>query len=246
MNPLKAKFSRYVALERQDSDLLDGLLRADARLVPPGGDLIREGEPIHFVKVITDGWACRYKLLADGRRQIVAFLLPGDMCNPDALVVDEMDHSIGAITEMYCALIQPDVFDRACLASTRLRQAMAFDACAMLGMQREWTLNVGARPALERIAHMLCELHYRLAAIGLAVDGTFATPLTQIIMAEAAGITSVHVNRVVQDLRARGLLLWHGRSITLPDPDALAQLCGFSPRHLHMPRFALPGTQVGV
>lgn len=241
MNPLQAKFARYVELDLQDRMLIDGLLRTEGRLVPAGTDLIREGEPIHFVKLVIDGWGCRYKLLEDGRRQIVAFLLPGDLCNPDALAAEEMDHSIGAISDMHCALIAPDVFDRACLRSQRLRQAMAFDACAMLGMQREWTLNLAARPALARIGGLLCELHYRLAALGLAENGRFAAPLTQVTLAEATGLTSVHVNRVVQDLRARGLLHWHGRSIALPDPARLAQLSGFTPRYLHMPRFR-PGT----
>lgn len=242
MNPLKAKFERYVALEQAEHDLLDHLVRTDARVVPAGSDLIREGEGIHFVKLVLDGWGCRYKLLEDGRRQIVAFLLPGDLCNPDALAVGEMDHSIGAINEMHCALIQPELFDQACIESHRLRQAMAYDAGAMLGMQREWTLNLAARPAFGRIAHMLCELHYRLAAIGLAVDGSFFAPITQITLAEATGLTPVHVNRVVQDLRGRGLLSWRGRQITLHDPTRLALLSGFSPRYLHLPRFALGAT----
>ncbi|NKJ44678.1 Crp/Fnr family transcriptional regulator [Novosphingobium sp. SG720] len=241
MNPLQAKFARYVELDFQDQVTLDALLRTEARLVPAGTDLIREGEPIHFVKLVTEGWGCRYKLLEDGRRQIVAFLLPGDLCNPDALAAEQMDHSIGAVGEMHCALIAPDVFDRACLRSRKLRQALAFDACAMLGTQREWTLNLAARPALARIGALLCELHYRLAALGLAEGGRFVAPVTQITLAEATGLTSVHVNRVVQDLRGRGLLHWQGRSITLPDPDHLAQLSGFNPRYLHMPRFT-PGT----
>lgn len=244
MNPLQAKFARYVELDLQARTQIDGLLRSEGRLVPAGADLIREGEPIHFVKLVIDGWGCRYKLLEDGRRQVVAFLLPGDLCNPDALAAEAMDHSIGALNDMHCALIAPEVFDRACLHSHCLRQAMAFDACAMLGMQREWTLNLAARPALARIGALLCELHYRLAALGLAADGRFATPLTQVTLAEATGMTSVHVNRVVQDLRGRGLLHWHGRHITLPDPDRLAQLSGFSPRYLHMNRFA-PGTFAG-
>jgi hypothetical protein len=245
MNPLHTKFACYVNLGARDRALLDDLLRTEVRLVPARGDLIREGEPVHFVKIVLDGWGCRYKLLPDGRRQIVAILLPGDLCNPDALTVEAMDHSICAFGDMLCAMVHPEHFDEICLESRVIRRALAFDSCAMLGMQREWTVNVAARPALERIGHMLCEMHYRLDALGMVVDDTAVSPLTQIDMAEAAGLTPVHVNRVIQELRGRGLLHWHGRRVTLPDRAGLAALSGFNPGYLHMPRCARAGDLAG-
>jgi len=238
MNPLRAKFACYLPLDQSDQRLLDRLSDAPQRRIQARHDLIREGDPVRWLKLVVDGWGCRYKVMPDGRRQIVALLLPGDFCNPDALTVEAMDHAIAAVGDMTCALVEPDLFDTVTLASQALRRALAFDSCAMLGMQREWTVNLAARPARQRIGHVLCELYHRLDALGMVADRTFVAPLTQIDLAEATGLTPVHVNRVVQYWRSLDLLHWHGRTITLPDAPLLAQQCDFDPLYLHMPRFA--------
>ncbi len=235
-NPLVAKFENFVRLSPDDREALDGLAHTAVRSVDAREDIIREGEQPKVVNLILDGWACRYKMLEDGRRQNIAFFLPGDLCDLHVYILRGMDHSIGTITPVRYAQIPRDAFDRFTANRPRVTQAMWWDTLVTAAIQREWTVNIGQRNALERIAHLLCELHLRLFAVGLAPDNSFEVPLTQIDLAEATGMTPVHVNRTVQELRTRGLISWRNRHIGIPDLAALRNAASFNSAYLHLER----------
>ena len=224
----------YARLSKDERSLLATLASRTVRELDPRRDLIREGEKPRAVNLVLEGWACRYKQLPDGRRQVVSFFLPGDLCDTNIFILKEMDHSIAAITRLRYAEISPVDFEDLLAQSPRVTQALWWHELVVAAVQREWTTNVGQRTAYERLAHLFCELFIRLRAVGLT-DGTSCDfPLTQIDLADATGLTSVHVNRTVQELRRDGLIELHNRRLVIPDLQGLMNACMFNPNYLHL------------
>ena len=197
-------------------------------------DLIREGDRPRGVNLILDGWAFRYKTLEDGRRQIIAFYLPGDLCDLHGYILKEMDHSVGALTPVRYVEIPRDRIEGLSMLGPRLNQAFWWDTLTAAAIQREWTVNLGQRDAIERLSHLFCELFFRLRIVGLVEGNCCEIPLTQTDLAEATGMTPVHVNRMVQELRARGLIRWKGREFEALDLDGLCNVAMFNPTYLHL------------
>lgn len=204
------------------------------RLVAARTDIIHEGDDPRAVNVILDGWACRYRQFANGRRQIVALLLPGDLCDPHVFLLDAMDHTIGAITPVLLGQITGARMQAMTARSPDLDLALHREALATAAMQREWTVSLGSRTGIERLAHLFCELHARLAAIGLTDGNTCPMPITQNDLGDAMGQTSVHINRTLQELRGLGLITLRSRRLTIHDPVALARLAHFDAAYLHL------------
>ena len=233
-NPFLLKLDNYTRLSREESDLLLKATAQRVRRLRPGEDLIREGERPREINVFLSGWAYRYKQLTNGRRQIIALLLPGDVCDHDVFTLQEMDHSIAALTPATVAEVSRGALDALTEGHPRIVQALTWETLVNAAVQREWTVNLGQRSAVERVAHLLCELFVRLRSVGLTEGESYPFPLTQIDLAEATGISAVHVNRTLQDLRSRGLVLLRSRQVTIPDFDALASLALFTPTYLHL------------
>lgn len=204
------------------------------REVAPRRDLIREGDAPRHVHLVLDGWACRYKTLPDGRRQIVSILLPGDLFDPDIDLLATMDHSIGAITRLRVAELARSDLDALATSFPRVTRALSWQERVAAAIQREWTLNLGQRTAYERIAHLLMELFLRLKSAGLTTRNTCELPLTQNDIAETTGLTAVHVNRTIQELRRSGLIVLEGRRLTIPNIGALQAAALFNPSYLHL------------
>ena len=232
-NPLARKLERYVRLSEADHMWLADPLTT-GRQIAARTDIIHEGDDPRAVNVVLEGWACRYRQLLDGRRQIVAFLLPGDPCDPHAFLLDAMDHTIGAITPVLLGQISGTALQAMTVRSTQLDMAFHREALATAAIQREWTVSLGCRTGIERLAHLFCELHARLAAVGLADGNTCPMPITQGDLADAMGQTSVHINRTLQEMRGLGLITLRSRRLTIHDPAALAQLGLFDPAYLHL------------
>ena len=207
-----------------------------ARVVQPRRDLIREGETPKFVHLMVDGWACRYKTLPDGRRQIVAFFVPGDFCDLNVYILKEMDHSIGAITRVRVADISREEMDEITERFPRVTQAFWWHELVNVSVQREWTVNVGQRSAYERIAHLFVELFLRLQAVELTNADSCDFPITQTDIAEATGLTSVHVNRTLQELRRHGLIEFERKRFRIPNLERLKDAAMFNPNYLHLER----------
>jgi len=200
----------------------------------PREDIIREGDNPRHLKLILDGHARRYKTLEDGRRQIVAFFVPGDLCDLHAFVLKRMDHSIGTLSPVRLAEIPRDTVLDLTERHPRVTRALWWGTLVDAATSREWTVNVGQRTATERVAHLLCELFVRLRAVGLARGDACELPITQTDLADALGLSAVHTNRVLQELRAEGLIGRRGGTLTVPDLEALQAAALIDANYLHL------------
>jgi len=202
------------------------------RHVEPQHDIVSEGDRPVEISLITDGFACRYKILDDGRRQIISFLIPGDICDLRALLFRQMDHSVAALNGCQIAIISHQrLFD---IIEKYPRLALAFwsDSMRNAAIYREAIVNLGRRSAYARIAHLLCEQWIRLEVIGMTRDGTFELPITQTDLADATGLSLVHVNRTLQKIRADGLITFRHNLVTVLDPQRLQAVAQFNPTYL--------------
>lgn len=227
------KLGRFVPLGEEEREVLLTLGR-QARRLRRGTDLIAEGDKPDSVFLLLEGWAYRYKSMVDGGRQIMAYLLPGDLCDVQIFLFEEMDHSIGLLSEALVAKIPAaemlDMMDR----YPRIERALMWATLVDEATLREWLLNVGQRNALQRLAHLFCELCVRLNVVQLVDDtGTFVLPLTQAELGDTTGMTTVHVNRSLQKLRQDKLIVSRDGRLTILDFARLAEVAGFNPAYLH-------------
>lgn len=232
-NPLLAKMERFVPLTDAEREALRELSR-NARIHRRGTDLISEGDKPDSVFLLLDGWAYRYKHLANGNRQIMAYLIPGDLCDIRIFLFEKMDHSIGLLSDATVVRIPAAemlaVMDR----FPRIERAFMWATLVDEATLREWLLNIGQRDALQRLSHLICELCVRLSVVDLVDDqDSFVMPLTQAELADTTGITAVHVNRSLQRLRRDELIVTRDGKMTILDFDRLAALSGFSDDYLH-------------
>jgi CRP-like cAMP-binding protein len=231
-NPLIAKLRKIVDLGEADRQALEGVCE-ETRHVARHTDIISDGDSTEYVHLILEGWAYRYQVLKDGARQITAFLIPGDFCDMHVAVLGEMDHSIGTLTPTKVAYI-PHKHLSALLERPQIARAFWWATLVDEAVLRAWIVNVGRRDAFDRIAHILCELQLRLASVGMVDGGSFDLPLTQEELADAAGITPVHTNRVLKRLCSEGLIEYERENMTILDVQRLKDVSGFDPRYLHL------------
>lgn len=178
-------------------------------------DLIREGDEPGPMFVVLEGWVCRYKILPSGTRQIMAFLMPGDACDLHIKLLAEMDHSIQAITTAEVATVSRAEMQTLMQKHPNIAAAMYSAQLIDEGIMRAWIVSMGRRSSTERVAHLICELYLRARNIGLTGDGEFALPLSQLVLADALGMTAVHINRVLKELRLAGAMALKRGSVTI-------------------------------
>ncbi|MEE7450210.1 cyclic nucleotide-binding protein [Methylobacterium radiotolerans] len=234
-NFLIAKLQQFTSLSDADRVALHEVTDR-RRQVAAREDIVREGEPHGPIRAILDGWACRYRRLEDGRRQVSALLLPGDLCDTHVNVLRAMDHSIGALTPVTVAEIPRDRLDRLVGYHPRVGRALWREMLAAASIQREWTVNMARREGVERLGHLFCALFHRLRAAGLTRDRDYGLPLRQSDLADASSLTDVHVKRCLQALRDRDLITSRSRRLTILDLPALQRASGFSPDYCHVGR----------
>lgn len=230
-NALVKKLQGYAHLGVEEKRLLNAF-SDDTKLIPAHIDLAREGEKPNSVHLILDGFACRYKFTAEGNRQIMAYLLPGDFCDLHVFVLKQMDHSIATISPCTVVNIPREQIWKL-LEKPKLSLAMWCAALVDAAVLREWLVNVGQRRAGQRLAHVLCELLLRLRIVGLA-DKSFNLPLSQKDLADTIGVSNVHLNRVLQDLRREDLISWEGDILVIKNIDRLMIYSGFNANYLHL------------
>jgi CRP-like cAMP-binding protein len=234
--PLIRKLGQFTRLSVDDKRVLERAAGERVRQIGAHEDILREGEKPRAINLVLSGWAYRYKTLEDGRRQIIAFFLPGDLCDLNVYVLREMDHSVGALTPVTLAELPRTLLDEITLNHPRVTQALWWDTLVNAAIQREWTVNLGQRAASERLAHLFCELFLRLRAVGMTENNSCELPVTQAELADATGLSAVHVNRTLQDLRAVRLIVLKGKTLTIPDLDALMRAALFNANYLHLDR----------
>jgi CRP-like cAMP-binding protein len=197
-------------------------------------DLIREGAPADGVKIILEGFACRYKVLPDGRRQIVAYFVPGDMCDLRTFLLKRMDHSIGTLCPVEAALLPQERVLELTERYPGLMRALWWSTLVEEAITREWIVNVGNRTAFERMAHLFCEIFLRLEVVGLTQEDRCDLPLTQTELADTLALSAVHVNRTLMDMRRAHLVTFQARQLIIHDRQALESVAGFDPNYLHL------------
>jgi CRP-like cAMP-binding protein len=198
--------------------------------------LVREGDPPNQCAVLLSGFAYRQKLTGDGARQIIALLIPGEAVDFQNLFLDVADHSVQMLTRGDVALVPRREFQDLARARAGVSHAILVKTLVEASIFREWVLNVGRRDSRARLAHVLCELGIRLEAQGLAAEYGYELPMTQEQLADALGLTSVHVNRVLKSLEAEGLIKRSKRNVSFPDWERMRKVADFSQRYLHLER----------
>jgi CRP-like cAMP-binding protein len=201
---------------------------------PADHDIVRIGDQPSECCLVLEGWTCRYKMLPGGDRQIMSFHIPGDVPDLQSLYLETMDHSLATMVPTTVAMIQHrdmhDMVRRYELISTALWRESLIDAAIF----REWMVGIGRRSAHQRIAHLFCEMGTKARSVGLNDGDTYPWPVTQSELADALGLSGVHVNRVLSDLKRDGLITVGRRVFTAHDWDALAALGLFDPAYLHL------------
>ncbi len=232
-NPLIAKLEKIARLSDDDRQALSEICR-DIREVAARRDIIGEGDRPDNVHVMLSGWAARYKVLPDGSRQITAFLIPGDFCDLHVTILKQMDHGIQALTPATVAFIPHQVMQDLPLHRPELARALWWATLVDEAVLREWIVKIGRRDAYQGVAHLLCELHARMRHVGLVDEGRFPLPLTQEELADALGLTPVHVNRTLKQLEAEGLITRNKRQVKFPDWERMRGVADFNQRYLHL------------
>jgi CRP-like cAMP-binding protein len=218
-----------------EEDLADiAKLPLQVKSIPADMDIVKEGDQPSRAFLLLEGWVCSYKLTGEGKRQIPAFHVPGDMPDLHSLHLKTVDTSFRSITECRIAHIEHralhELFERHYRIASAFWRMTLIDASIL----REWETNIGQRSARTRVAHLLCEMLVRLRAIGLSNDHGCELPITQQELADASGLTSVHVNRMLQELRGRGLIVVSGNRLQVLDWPAFKVEGDFDAGYLHL------------
>jgi CRP-like cAMP-binding protein len=230
-SPLARKLSAFVALSDEDLAMLDRLHQRRRKFVA-GVDLVHQGQDDQSAYILAKGWVCSYKLLPDGGRQIIDFQIPGDFLGLRSVLFRTADHNIEPVTAVEASeVIITDLLD-AFANTPRLATAVLWAASRDEAMVVEHLVGIGRRNALERTAHYLLEFSARLRLVGLGTRAGYDCPLSQYMLADALGLSSVHVNRVLRQLREMGLLTFQKGHVTIDDFDGLVALADFDKAYL--------------
>jgi CRP-like cAMP-binding protein len=204
------------------------------RTLEPATYMIREGEPADSCILLLTGFAYRHKVTGEGARQILSVHMSGEFLDLQNCLLGVADHNVQALTRCEIATVPANALRRLAEERPVVGRAMWIDTLIDSAIFREWIVNVGRRDSITRIAHLLCEFALRLEEAGLSADHVYELPMTQEQLADATGLTPVHVNRVLKELGRRGLIERQKRAINIVDWDQLQQIGDFSSRYLHM------------
>ncbi|GJE52537.1 hypothetical protein GOFOIKOB_5610 [Methylobacterium tardum] len=234
LDRLIRKLDGITGLSDADKQAIRGL-PVTVKSIGPSGVILRESDPSLYCCFILDGWTYCQQSLKDGRRQVVSIHVPGDMPDLQGLHLPAPDFGMVALTGATVAFL-PHTELRALVAAFPTVAAVLWrETLITAATHRAWITGLGRRDAQGRLAHLFCELYARLAAAGLNDGDTIPMPLRQTDIADVLGLTSVHVNRVMRDLRTENLVRLRNRRLEIQDRPALRALAEFNPHYLHLP-----------
>lgn len=238
MKPLMKRVGHYVDLVEDEFESLSEIPhRMETRR--PGEEIVAVGDTIDFVFVVESGWAIRYRILDDGRRQIVNFMLPGACFDMMSMAYAKADHAVSAATEVKLRRIKSADFLKAISAQPRLATAFWWVAIQEEAILREQIIRIGRRSAKERVAHLLLELNRRIAAVEGRLTDFIDLPFPQALFADALGLSVVHVSRTLTKLKAEALIKTGTEGIQILDRERMSEMCDFDSRYLHLERLKL-------
>lgn len=226
------KLDKLVELDLDDRRAVEALPFITCSAVP-GEYLVRERERETSCCILISGYACRHKTTRDGSRQIVSFHIPGDILDLQNLLFAVSDHNIETITEATYLVVPSEDFKSVAKARPNVAEALWRDTCIDASVFREWVLNVGRRDPRSRVAHMLCEFATRREQAGLGRPDALELPMSQAQIADATGLTQVHVNRTLASFSAEGLIAPDQRHVLIEDWDQMRAVAGFDAAYLH-------------
>lgn len=237
--PLIRKLESITTLSDKERGAIE-TLPVKVRTLRARQDIVRNGDTASQCGLLLDGWACRYKIIGEGKRQIFSFDVAGDIPDLQSLHIPLMDHSVATMTAATVAFIPHetlrDLTARFPGIAAKLWRNMLVDA----GIFREWMVSMGRRSAFDHMAHLFCELYLKQAAVGLAGGYRCPLPVTQLDLADALGLSNVHVNRVLQEMRGKGMITLHGNTLVIEAWEKLLQASEFDATYLHMRKRAVP------
>jgi CRP-like cAMP-binding protein len=235
-SPLLKKLEQFSDFSDDDKRLINNLTCERQTHYGAGEDIIQEGQHSDDIHVVLSGLACRYKYLEDGSRQIMGFLVPGDPCDSEIFILDAMDHSIGTLAPSVVASISGDRMKDLLLNRAGIALAFWWNTLQDEGVLRERIIDEGRRDAYSRIGFLIYEVFLRMRAFGDIEDEKFDFPVTQVDLADATGLTPVHVNRMLKQLRKENLIAIEGKSWTVLDPQGLRKASQYEASYLHLDR----------
>jgi CRP-like cAMP-binding protein len=227
------KFARRAPLEEADHQALLGLPYR-TKTVEPNQYVVREGAPAQESCLILSGLAFRQKVTVEGSRQILSLHMAGDFVDLESSLLRVADHSVQALTRCEIAMVPVEVIEQMIYHHPRIGRAMWLDTLIDASIFREWIVNVGQRDAYSRLAHLFCEFARRLEIAGLGDPHGCEIPMTQEQLADATGLTPVHVNRMLRRMEADGLITRERRCVSIPDWKQLRDVAGFNELYLHL------------
>jgi CRP-like cAMP-binding protein len=226
------RLERRSPLDPGDREALLGLPH-NVKKLAASAHIVRDGDVPEYCTLLLSGFAYRYKLTGEGGRQIISLHCAGEFLDLQNSFLGVADHSVQMLTEGELALMPVSVLQDLALTRPAIGRALWVDTLIDASIFREWVVNVGRRDSRARVAHLLCEFSLRLEAAGLASNHSYELPMTQEQLADAVGLTSVHVNRVLKQLGEEGLIRRDRRSIVILDWNRMRQAGDFSERYLH-------------
>jgi len=218
-----------------EEDVLRSIIEPPER-IPARRRAIREGEPLNRSMLLVEGFIGRYKDMRDGQRQITELHIAGDFPDLHGFLLKRLDHDLLAMTDCVVAWVPHGALKKVTEDHPHLGRLLWFSTNLDAAIQRAWAVSLGRRDAISRVAHLLCETQVRLEIVGMVDDTGYALPLTQADLAECLGLTSVHVNRVLKELRERQLVTFKGGRVMIHDLAGLRRLAEFSPEYLYVDR----------
>lgn len=232
-NLLVRKVASLASLTADERDALERLPMT-IRSIPARQDIVRLGDRPSQCCLVLQGFAFRYKLIGDGRRQILLFHIPGDIPDLQSLHLPVLDHSLAALTPLTAGFIPHEAVHEVNARFPRVTSALWRNTLVDCAILREHLVSIGQRDGLSRTAHFLCEMFKRLQAVDLVSGFALTMPITQVEIADALGMSPVHMNRIVKDMRERRLITIDGQRLEILDWDSLVQLGDFDPSYLHL------------
>jgi CRP-like cAMP-binding protein len=235
-SPLLKKLMQFSDFSKDDKRLINELTLERQKLYGAREDIIREGEHSKDIHIVLSGLACRYKHLEDGSRQIMAFLVPGDPCDSEIFILDQMDHSIGTLAPSMVASVSGARMKELLLNRASIALAFWWNTLQDEGVLRERIIDEGRRDAYSRIGFLIYEIFVRMRAFGVIDDDKFEFSVTQVDLADATGLTPVHVNRMLKQFREENLVTVEGKTWTVLDPAGLRKAARYEASYLHLDR----------
>jgi CRP-like cAMP-binding protein len=229
---LLSKLEQFISFTSAEKHALDNAA-VGVNFYHAKEEIISQGDRPDHVHLLVSGWAGRYKILPDGGRQIMAYLIPGDLCDVQVVLLDRMDHSISALSAYEVLTIPLDSLSKLMHQHEAISRALWWSTLVDEAILREWLVSIGRRSAEKRLGHLICEMLFRSRAVGLADPAGFEMAVTQEELADTIGVTPEHMSRCFQVLRGKGLISTDGRRIDIDSLERLVAFSDFDPVYLH-------------